>query len=88
MRIYIANLSYDTTDAQLRDLFQAFGDVTKATIIYDKETQKPRGIGFVEIPDSDHAVQAIKGLNGQTFMGRALRVAEAIDRPKSQKAGR
>jgi RNA recognition motif-containing protein len=86
MNIYIGNLSYDTTDEQLRKAFEGFGEVTSVNVIKDKYTGESRGFGFVEMSDQDAAMAAIAGLNGQELNGRALNVNEA--RPRTDRGGR
>ncbi len=81
MNIYVANIPFKATDGQLKELFEAYGEVTSAKIIIDKETQRSRGFGFVEMPDTASAKQAIEKLNGYSFEGKELSVNEA--RPKS-----
>lgn len=85
MNIYVGNLSFDTTDEQLRQAFEAFGEVTSVNIIKDRYTGEPRGFGFVEMSDKDAATEAINGLNGQDFNGRTLNVNEA--RPRTDRGG-
>ena len=85
MNIYVGNLSFETTEDQLREMFGAFGEVTSAAVITDKFTGESRGFGFVEMPTKNEAVAAISGLNGQEFNGRALNVNEA--RPRNDKPG-
>jgi RNA recognition motif-containing protein len=80
MNIYIGNLSFDTTEEQLRQAFESFGEVSDVNIIADKYSGKSRGFGFVEMSSKDQAVAAIKGLNGQELNGRALNVNEAKPR--------
>lgn len=77
MNIYVGNLSFDTTEDQLRQAFECFGEVTSVNIITDKFSGKPRGFGFVEMSSKDEAVAAISGLNGRDMGGRALNVNEA-----------
>ena len=87
MNIYVANISFKATDGELRELFEEFGEVTSAKIILDKETQRSRGFGFVEIPDEAAARQAMSELNGADFLGKTLSVNEArpkTDRPAGQ----
>lgn len=85
MNIYVGNLPHATTDDELREAFEAFGSVTSATIITDKFTGKSRGFGFVEMPNSDEAEDAINSLNGEDFGGRQLTVNEA--RPREERSG-
>jgi RNA recognition motif-containing protein len=84
--IYVGNMSYDTTQAGLQALFEEFGEVTSVSIITDRETGRPRGFAFVEMPDDDAANAAIDALNGKEVDGRTLRVNEA--RPREQRGGR
>ncbi|TAF94921.1 MAG: RNA-binding protein [Cytophagia bacterium] len=77
MNIYVANVNYKTTDDQLRELFEEFGEVTSARIINDKFTGQSRGFGFVEMATDTEAQQAINELNGNEFMGKVLVVNEA-----------
>lgn len=81
MNIYVANIPYKSTDGELKELFEQFGEVSSAKIIIDKFTQRSRGFGFIEMPDETAARQAINDLNGADFMGKNLVVNEA--RPKS-----
>lgn len=81
MDIYVSNLSFQVDDAALRQAFEAFGDVRKATVVKDRETGKSRGFGFVEMPDPETATRAITSLHGQLLMGRTVNVTEARPRP-------
>jgi RNA recognition motif-containing protein len=80
MKLYVGNLSFNTSESQLRDLFAAHGDVTSASLVMDRETGRPRGFGFVEMSTDAEASAAIAGLNGQDCQGRALTVNEAQER--------
>jgi RNA recognition motif-containing protein len=82
MNIYVGNISFSTTEEDLRQAFEVFGPVTSATILKDKLTNRSRGFGFVEMPDSANAAAAIAGLNGQQLGGRELNVSEA--RPRTE----
>lgn len=86
MNIYIGNMSFDTTEDQLRQAFEGFGEVSTVSIITDKYSGEPRGFAFVEMSAKDEAIAAISGLNGQELNGRALNVNEA--KPRAQSAGR
>ena len=86
MNIYIGNLSFDTTEEQLRQAFEGFGEVSSVNIIKDKYTGEPRGFAFVEMSSNDAATSAISGLNGQDLNGRTLNVNEA--RPRTDKGPR
>lgn len=81
MNIYVANIPFKSTEAELKGLFEQYGEVSSAKIILDKFTQRSRGFGFVEMADDSAAQQAISSLNGQDFMGKILVVNEA--RPKT-----
>ncbi len=80
--IYIGNLPWSTTEEQLTQLFQTFGAVHSAKLIYDRETKKPKGFGFVEM-DENEAKSAIEKLNSSEYGGRTLKVNEA--NPKKTK---
>ncbi|MDZ4724175.1 MAG: RNA-binding protein [candidate division Zixibacteria bacterium] len=77
MNIYIGNMSSETTEDQLRQAFQAFGEVSTINIIKDKDSGQPKGFAFVEMPTANEGTAAITGLNGQQLNGRALKVNEA-----------
>lgn len=74
--IYIGNLPWSTTEEQLKQLFKEFGAVLSAKLIYDRETKKPKGFGFVEMDDNE-ALTAIEKLNASKYGGRTLKVNEA-----------
>jgi len=80
MNIYVGNLPFDVTDAQLQAEFEAYGAVTKVSIVADRDTGRPRGFGFVEMSDDAQARAAIDALNGKQISGRALTVNEARPR--------
>ena len=80
MNIYVGNLSYQTTEDDLRASFENFGEVTSVRIIQDRATGRSKGFGFVEMPDEESAETAIAALNGKDFSGRNIRVNQA--RPK------
>ena len=86
MNIYISGLSFGTNDADLNELFSAYGETSSAKVIMDRETGRSRGFGFVEIEDDAVAEKAIEQLNGKEANGRALRVNEA--RPKEPRPPR
>lgn len=85
MNIYVANIAYSAKDQDLRELFEAFGEVTSAKIIMDKATNRSRGFGFVEMSDDTAGKAAIEGTNGKGFHGRDLVVNEA--RPRTEGGG-
>ena len=80
MNIFVGNLTYSTTDQDLRQLFEQYGVVDKVNLITDRDTGRPRGFGFVEMPDSQAARAAIQGLQGKELGGRAITVNEAKPR--------
>ncbi|MBI4566322.1 MAG: RNA-binding protein [Planctomycetes bacterium] len=84
MNIFVGNLPYSTTDAELREAFEAYGTVTSASVIMDRMTGRSRGFGFVEMSDPAQGQAAIDALNNREFSGRALTVNEA--RPRSEGA--
>ena len=86
MNIYVSNLSFAVQDEDLRGFFAEYGEVSSAKVIMDKFTNRSRGFGFVEMPDSAAAQKAIKELDGATVDGRAIRVNEA--RPKEDRGER
>ncbi len=77
MKLYVGNLSFDTTESQLRELFSQHGQVTSASLVMDRDTGRPRGFGFVEFADAAQARAAIEALNGANVGGRDLTVNEA-----------
>lgn len=77
MNIYVGNLAWAVSDDELRRAFEAYGQVSSATVIKDKATGKSRGYGFVEMSDSSQAQAAIDALNGKDLKGRAITVNEA-----------
>lgn len=81
MRLFVGNLSYQTTEDQLADLFSEVGQVESATIVTDRETGRSRGFAFVEM-DPDAANKAIERFNGVELNGRAINVNEARPRPE------
>ena len=87
MNIYVANLNFKVQDDELRELFEAHGEVSSAKIIKDRESGQSRGFGFVEMPDDDNASVAIESLDGTDFGGRSLRVSEARPRPERSGGG-
>ncbi len=88
MKLYVGNLSFNTSESQLRDLFATFGEVSSASLVTDRETGRPRGFGFVEFPSNEHAQAAIAGLNGKEVDGRSLTVNEAKPREGGGGGGR
>ena len=87
MRIYVGNLSYQVTDDELRQAFEAFGQVASANVIMDKFSGQSKGFGFVEMPSKEEAESAMRSLNGKDLRGRALNVNEARPRPAGEGGG-
>ncbi len=85
MKIYVGNLSYEVTEEELRQEFEAFGGVESVNIITDKYSGRPKGFGFVEMPTVSEGQAAITGLNGKTLKDRTLNVNTA--RPRSDDRG-
>ncbi len=81
MNMYVSNLSFHTTDEDLKALFSAFGAVTSAKVITDRETGRSRGFGFVEMTSSDESQKAIAGLNSKEIEGRSMSVSIAKEKP-------
>lgn len=78
--IYVGNLAFSTSDADLEALFAEHGEVTRAQVITDRDTGRSRGFGFVEMASSDEATEAIRALNGRSVDGRNLKVNQARER--------
>jgi RNA recognition motif-containing protein len=83
MNIYVGNLSFDATEADIREAFSEYGEVSAVNIISDRETGRSRGFCFVEMPNPEEAKAAIEALNLQRIAGRAVNVNEA--RPKRER---
>jgi RNA recognition motif-containing protein len=85
MNIYVGNLSHDVSSEDLRQAFEAHGEVSSANIIKDKYSGQSRGFGFVEMPNKVEAQTAIENLNGKDLLGRQMNVNEA--RPRTDRGG-
>jgi len=85
-KVYVGNLSYETTEENLETAFAAFGSVQSVSIIQDRQTGKSKGFGFVEMDNDEEADAAIAGLNGSELSGRTLTVNEA--RPRTDRPDR
>ncbi len=83
MKIYVGNLSFSSTEDDVRNAFSAFGNVDSVTLINDRETGRPKGFGFVEMKNDEEAKAAIAGLDGKQLQERSLKVNEA--RPKEDR---
>ncbi len=79
-KLYVGNLSFDSTEADLKELFGQHGTVESVAVIMDRETGRPRGFAFVEMSESSAAQDAIRALDGNEFGGRNIKVNEAQDR--------
>ena len=86
MKLYVGNLSFDTTQQDLEKLFAEIGTVTSTNIIEDRETGRPRGFGFVEMSSTEEGKAAIEQFNGKEVNGRNLTVNEA--KPREDRGGR
>ena len=86
MNIYIGNLPYNASEDEVRQAFEAYGQVASVALIKDRMTGQPRGFGFVEMPNQSEAQAAIDGLNGKDFMNRTLVVNQA--RPREERGER
>jgi len=86
MNIYVGNIAYKLSEEELRSAFEEFGTVDSVRCITDRETGRSKGFGFVEMPNSDEASNAIDGLNGKDLLGRTLTVNEA--RPREERSPR
>lgn len=85
MRLYVGNLSYETNESDLRELFTPFGEPDSVKVITDRDTGRSKGFGFVEFTDNGQANAAMSALNGKEVNGRALTVNEA--RPRNESSG-
>jgi RNA recognition motif-containing protein len=85
MQIYVGNLAFTATVDDVRQLFEPYGDVARVNLPEDRETGRPRGFGFVEMPNDTEARAAIAGLNEKDLGGRSLMVNEA--RPREERGG-
>ncbi|MFP5240220.1 MAG: RNA recognition motif domain-containing protein [Acidobacteriota bacterium] len=81
-KLYVGNLSFNSTEDEIRNQFATFGEVISVSLITDRETGRLRGFGFVEM-DDEGARAAIQGMDGKDFGGRTLKVNEAQDKPRS-----
>src|SRR5258707_306920 len=84
-KLFVGNLSFNTTENDLQDAFAAFGTVTEANLMMDRATNRPRGFGFVTMSTAEEAQKAIDGLNGKEMDGRALTVNVA--KPREERPG-
>ena len=85
MNIYVGNISYQASDDDLLEVFEAIGSVDSASIIFDRYSGRSKGFGFVEMPNDEEATRAIEELDGKELLGRPLKVNQARpreDRPR------
>lgn len=80
MKLYVGNLSFNTSESELRSAFEQHGEVSSASLVIERETGRPRGFGFVEMNNDDQARAAMTALNGKDLGGRSLTVNEAKPR--------
>jgi RNA recognition motif-containing protein len=85
VNIYVGNLSFQTTEDELKEAFLRFGNVSRAVVVKDRATGKSKGFGFVEMPDNVEAAAAIRRMDGSALKGRNLKVNEA--RPRESEGG-
>ena len=85
MNIYVGNLSHEVSTEDLRQAFEAYGEVSSANVIRDKYSGQSRGFAFVEMPNDGEGQAAIKNLNGKELSGRQIKVSEA--RPRADRGG-
>ncbi len=85
MKIYVGNLSFETTETEIRELFGQYGQVEEVNLITDRETGRPRGFGFIEIRNDQAARDAIGALDGTEFGSRQIKVNEA--KPRTDRGG-
>jgi RNA recognition motif-containing protein len=83
MNIFVGSLPYRLEEADLKELFEAYGEVSSVKLISDRETGRSKGFGFVEMPDDEAAQKAIAGLNGAEVSGRSIAVSQAEERKPS-----
>ena len=87
MNIYVGNLSFNASEADLRSAFEQYGAVSTASVVMDKMSGQSRGFGFIEMPNNAEATKAIEALNGADLCGRPLRVNEARPKPEGGRGG-
>lgn len=86
-KLFVGNMSFQTTESDLRALFDPFGQVVRIQIVNDRETGQSRGFAFVEMAKDEEAAKAMSDLNGKEVAGRALRVNEATPKPEASARG-
>ena len=86
-KLYVSNLSFNANENDVASVFEQYGTVTEVKVIYDRETNRSRGFGFVTYENAEEADAAITALNETDFMGRNIRVAEAQEKPRGNGGG-
>lgn len=86
-KVFVGSLSWNTDEAGLRQAFSQFGEIVEARVISDRETGRSRGFGFVTFNSPEEAQKAIEEMNGRSLDGRAIKVNEAQDKPRSPRGG-
>ena len=81
-KIYVGNLSYNTSENEINELFSSYGEIISTKLIEDQFTGRSKGFAFIEMEDEESVMAAISGLNGKEVDGRTIKVNEATDRPK------
>ncbi len=87
-KLYVGNLSFNTSESQLNDTFANHGNVVSAKLITDRDTGRSKGFGFIEMGSADEAQAAISSLNGTDLDGRSIKVNEAMDKPRNNGGNR
>jgi len=87
MKIFVAKLNFKTTSDALKQLFEQYGTVESAKVITDRETNRSKGFGFVEMTSDTDAIKAIKELDGTDFDGRTIAVQESQEKPRNERSG-
>jgi cold-inducible RNA-binding protein len=87
-KLYVGNLSFETTEEDLRELFTPYGTINSLNLISDRDTGRPRGFGFVEMNTAEEARSAMAALNAREVGGRQIKVNEANDRPPRRSESR
>jgi RNA recognition motif-containing protein len=86
-KLYVGNLPFSATEADIRELFEAHGSIESINVITDRETGRPRGFAFVEMNDAETASKAMQALDGRDLGGRNMKVNEANERPARSGGG-
>jgi len=87
MNIFVGSLPFSLEEADLKELFEAYGEVSTVKLISDRETGRSKGFGFVEMPDDESAQKAITGLNGADVKGRSIAVSQAEEKKRDDRRG-